>query len=261
MARQLNAVPNIDPANSDYPAGKIRDENLPTEGTPVTETLYGDLVQFFHKLMRIAGIAYNNLPENESSGFQFLNALAYYIRNLSASTTEKGVVELATIEETNAGLDSLRAVTPASLKPKIDTLVPNNDARLTNSRQCNNNFDNAATARYNLGIDQIALEVNVAEAFDVADYGGNYDVSGSKSHPIITAVGSGGGTINYHIQQPCNLVYWEVFGNNNNGTTFKLYYDSIGSILIKQVNFGQGHGGKYLFIRVDFASWIQLQII
>jgi hypothetical protein len=121
MARQLSAVPNIDPANSEYPAGKIRDDDPPTDGTPVTEILYGDIIQFFHKLMRLAGVTYNNLSDNETSGFQFITALATYARTLQATDALKGTVELATNAETQAGIDTQRAVTPAALESKTAT--------------------------------------------------------------------------------------------------------------------------------------------
>jgi hypothetical protein len=121
MARQLTSVPDTDPPDSDYPAGKIRNDNPPTDGTPVIEELYGDLIQFFHKLMRLAGLSYNNLPENETQGFQFVQAMAAYVRTLASSTAERGTVELATNAETQAGIDTQRAITPAGLESKTAT--------------------------------------------------------------------------------------------------------------------------------------------
>lgn len=121
MARQLSSVPNTDPPDGEYPGGKIRNDNPPTDGTPVIEELYGDITQFFHKLMRLAGISYNDLPENETQGFQFIQAMAAYVRTLSANTAERGVAELATNAETQAGIDSQRIVTPAGLESKTAT--------------------------------------------------------------------------------------------------------------------------------------------
>jgi len=115
MARNLTTIPNIVPADADYPNGRILNAVPPDAGTPVIEELYGDIVQFFHKLMRTAGISHNGLPENETQGFQFIQALAYYVRTLAASVSEKGVVELATGAETQAKLSALLAVTPAGL--------------------------------------------------------------------------------------------------------------------------------------------------
>lgn len=223
MARQLSSIPNIDPANGAYPAGKIRNDNPPAEGTPVTEELYGDIIQFFHKLMRLAGLTYNDLAENETTGFQFIQALAFYMRTLAASATEKGVVELATNAETQAGLDALRAITPAGLKSLIDTLgdiithnaaefdaagaasavqgnldihaalttgahggiVASNDSRLTNSRACNNTFDNAETSRTALGLGDSATKNVGTEAGTVAagdhSHSGSYDPAGSAA--------------------------------------------------------------------------------
>ncbi len=121
MARDLTTIPNITPPDSDYPNGRILNASPPAAGTPVIEELYGDVVQFFHKLMRAAGISHNGLPENETQGFQFIQALAYYVRTLQASEILKGTLEIATASETQAGIDNLRAVTPAGLESKTAT--------------------------------------------------------------------------------------------------------------------------------------------
>ena len=121
MARQLSATPNIDTPDAQYPAGKIRDEAPPIDGTPVQESLYGDITQFFHKLMRLAGLAYNNVAENETAGFQFVTALTTYVRALASTTTAKGTIETATDAEVQAGTDVSRAVTPAGLESKTAT--------------------------------------------------------------------------------------------------------------------------------------------
>lgn len=68
--------PNVDLADSDYPFGKIRDRAGATNGTPVNTEVYGDFHQFFEKLMSVAGIAANELPDNDYNGFQLFQALA-----------------------------------------------------------------------------------------------------------------------------------------------------------------------------------------
>ena len=68
-------VPNFEPATGDYPNGKIRDTAGPTPGTGVVEALYGDIVQFFLKLMIDAGLTANTLPENVGNGYQLIDAI------------------------------------------------------------------------------------------------------------------------------------------------------------------------------------------
>lgn len=68
-------VPNFEPATGDYPNGQIRDTAGPTAGTGVVEALYGDVVQFFLKLMIDAGLTANTLPENVTNGYQLIDAL------------------------------------------------------------------------------------------------------------------------------------------------------------------------------------------
>lgn len=124
MARNLTSIPDIQAPDADYPVGRIQNEETtptPITGTPIIEELYGDIVQFFHKLIRLAGITHNGLPENETNGFQFITSLTAFVRTVLASTTARGSVELADNAETQAGLDSQRAVTPAGLESKTAT--------------------------------------------------------------------------------------------------------------------------------------------
>lgn len=124
MARNLTSIPDIQAPDADYPVGRIQNEETtptPITGTPVIEELYGDIIQFFHKLIRLAGISHNGLPENETNGFQFITSLTAFVRTVLASTTSRGAVELADNAETQAGLDSQRAVTPAGLESKTAT--------------------------------------------------------------------------------------------------------------------------------------------
>lgn len=86
MARDLRLKPQVDPNNSEYPFGRIRDDSSSgaDDGTPVNEELYGDMHQFFAKLMAsfqdVGGPAYNNQPENAYDDFQYYNALVGIIQ-------------------------------------------------------------------------------------------------------------------------------------------------------------------------------------
>jgi hypothetical protein len=74
--RALNSNPNVD--NSDlanYPPGRIKDNDGSGNGTAVNERVYGDLHQTIAKLMRLYGIIPNDLPDNETNGFQIVDAL------------------------------------------------------------------------------------------------------------------------------------------------------------------------------------------
>ena len=73
--RTLQSVPNIGGPTTAFPDGSIIDQTGETDGTALTEILYGDLIQTVHKLKRLAAITENNLPDNETNGFQMLTAL------------------------------------------------------------------------------------------------------------------------------------------------------------------------------------------
>jgi len=82
--RSLINNPNVD--NSDafnYPSGRIKDNTGSGDGTPVNERVKGDLHQAVEKLMRLYSIAPNDLPDNETNGFQIVDAL----RALSSKNT------------------------------------------------------------------------------------------------------------------------------------------------------------------------------
>lgn len=74
--RALNSNTNID--NSDlanYPDGRLKDNTGAGNGTPVNEKTNGDLFQTIAKLMRLYGITPNGLPDNESNGYQIIDAM------------------------------------------------------------------------------------------------------------------------------------------------------------------------------------------
>jgi len=78
MARNLENQTNVDAPSADYPSGRIRNDNGSGNGTPVTEKVYGDYHQFFSKIMRDTGVVPNDLPDNETNGFQLNEALRKY---------------------------------------------------------------------------------------------------------------------------------------------------------------------------------------
>ncbi len=76
MAREiLTSVPNIVGVSADYPNGRIRNSSTGISGTGVVEELYGDIIQFFEKLVIDAGISKNNMPDNVTNGYQLIAAL------------------------------------------------------------------------------------------------------------------------------------------------------------------------------------------
>lgn len=76
MARDKKFAPNIDNSSpSVYPNGKIQDNTGSGNGTPVNNYIYSDLHEMKDKLMRLYGLDYNGLPDNETNGFQLVDAL------------------------------------------------------------------------------------------------------------------------------------------------------------------------------------------
>lgn len=76
MARSKKFSPNIDNSDlTDFPDGRIKDNTGSGNGTPVNEYIYGDLHEMKDKLFRLYGIIPNGLPDNETNGYQTIEAL------------------------------------------------------------------------------------------------------------------------------------------------------------------------------------------
>lgn len=76
MAKDKKFAPNID--NSSplvYQNGRIQDNTGSGNGTPVNNYVYSDLHEMKDKLMRLYNIDYNGLSDNETNGFQTIDAL------------------------------------------------------------------------------------------------------------------------------------------------------------------------------------------
>lgn len=74
--RTLFNQPNVDKSDlTAYPSGRIKNNSGVGDGTGVNEATKGDLHQMIEKLMRLYAITPNDLPDNETNGFQLIDAL------------------------------------------------------------------------------------------------------------------------------------------------------------------------------------------
>lgn len=87
--RKLTDGTNVDAPTGDYPKGRTRDKAGAIPGTIGNEVLFGDMVQFFQKLIIDAGITENDLPDNMTNSYQLIEALGSYIRNSGLVKYEK----------------------------------------------------------------------------------------------------------------------------------------------------------------------------
>lgn len=75
--RALKDNPNIDNSDpSNYPDGRVKDNTGAGNGTAVNERTKGDWHQAIAKLMRLYDIVPNGLPDNETNGYQIVQALS-----------------------------------------------------------------------------------------------------------------------------------------------------------------------------------------
>lgn len=81
MAIKLEDKPNTVAPSVAYPYGAIKDNTGANDGTPVNKLVYDDFHQFFAKMMAESAIAYNDLPDNATNGFQYFLALQEVINS------------------------------------------------------------------------------------------------------------------------------------------------------------------------------------
>lgn len=103
MAIRLQDKETTDPPSSDYPFGDIRDDPGDRTGTKVNKRNHADFHQFFAKLMDLAGLAYNDLPDNDYSGFQYIDALLMVIQNTLGVMRLMGNIDASTNPNYPAG--------------------------------------------------------------------------------------------------------------------------------------------------------------
>ncbi|MFL1477881.1 hypothetical protein [Pseudomonas grimontii] len=123
MALKLNEryPGRFDSPSAGYPQGAFKNRTTPTakDGSYLEKDWANDKEGFFQSLLSQAGITANGAVDAVGAS-QYFSALTAIIESLSltppdASTTVKGIVELATSTETQGGTDAAKAVTPAGL--------------------------------------------------------------------------------------------------------------------------------------------------
>lgn len=75
MAIDLTDKQNVNPSDADFPFGDVRDKTPLVPGTKWDRSTMSDYIQFFHKMMSVAGLSYNGLLDNETNDWQFFEAL------------------------------------------------------------------------------------------------------------------------------------------------------------------------------------------
>jgi len=90
MAIKLENKPNVEAPSAAYPYGAIKDNTGSNDGTPVNTAVYGDFHQFFARMLGESGVTPNDLPDNQTNGFQYFEAL----RSVISSFIPPGIITM-----------------------------------------------------------------------------------------------------------------------------------------------------------------------
>lgn len=101
-----------------YPQGSFKNRTSPTskDGTYLEQDWANDWAGFFQRMMVVSGISPNGAVDTAESS-QYFDALAKVISDATpdASTTKKGLVELATTAQAQALTNDATVITPKKL--------------------------------------------------------------------------------------------------------------------------------------------------
>lgn len=81
MSKGLENFTNANPVTADYPWKDIKDNTGANDGTPVDRDHHADYHQTFRKLLALASITPNGLPDNVTNGYQYVDALDVLYKN------------------------------------------------------------------------------------------------------------------------------------------------------------------------------------
>lgn len=112
-----------DPDVGNYPNGAIIDNPGDGSGTPVTRQVYNDIHQFFMGMMFKVGIVANGVFDNVANGYQYLDALTAYIRQVISTDILRGSIRTGTQVEVNTGSIDNVAVSPLKLLKLVPTWI------------------------------------------------------------------------------------------------------------------------------------------
>lgn len=80
MAIGTENYTNTAPTTTDYPHGGIKDNPGNGTGTPINKLTNDDIHQTFRKILTLAGITPNGLPDNVTNGYQYVDAFKAFLK-------------------------------------------------------------------------------------------------------------------------------------------------------------------------------------
>lgn len=143
MAINLEDKQNVQAPDSDYPYGQIKDDTGSGDGTPVDVAVYGDFHQFFARMFALSGLTYNGLPDNDYSGFQYIEAAnklwktfdGVKIISVTTTLTSSDISKLIIVNGASSDIDVLLPTSVSSMDGDSITVLNNGNYSVTLKRR------------------------------------------------------------------------------------------------------------------------------
>lgn len=107
---KLEDKPDVEAPGVDYEFGSIRDRAGAVPGTPVSRQVYSDIHQFFERLMQLAEITANGLPDNTTNGYQLAQAFG-------RMATGNAFSNIYGVEQSGTSAPTLTLISPTDILP------------------------------------------------------------------------------------------------------------------------------------------------
>jgi len=165
MAVKLTSKPDIEAISVDYEFGSIRDQAGVVPGTPVSRLVYSDFHQWFEKLMQLAQILHNDLPDNTTNGYQLFQAFGRIATGNSISnlySLDQAALAAPVLNSLNSNLLPFASVTPSrtgvgeyevAFTPSLSTIdiAPNAVMLIASSGQASSTLTETINCRMSAG--------------------------------------------------------------------------------------------------------------
>jgi len=169
MSKGLENLVNTSAVNADYPWKNIKDNDGSGNGTPLDQISHADYHQTFRKILALAGITPNGLPDNVTNGYQYVEAFKKVLKkytgvlviDVTTSLSISDIGKLIIVSGATADIDVFLPITSTINDGDCFTVFNNGDYNVSVRRTVPDSF---------ILINGSALALNLTSPHDFAEF-------------------------------------------------------------------------------------------